>query len=1154
MKKHLFQKSLLVLIGVLITSLTSQVWAGTGYTFNKPYFFFYNDAGWSQCMVLYGREWDDWYDSYKPGHYTKSWNLDLVENTEKLYYAYIDDYWNDSYNQIAVLEAASWGDSRDKIGNRWNGGDGKTKHTDYIISNYTINYWNTYFWNGKGASSLTHCAGGAADITTYTTTLNIKVKESGDADYSNGSTSDKPASTIKLTGSYINDDHRTAAVRSDAEWSDGYSCSYNTVVSGKVTPSYSTKSDDWQFDGWYEGSTRKSTSTSYDFYQTAATTVEARFTRIKYTISFDRDGGSGGTSSIKATYGSAMPSITVPSSARSGYTFDGYYSGQGGTGTKYYNADGSSARTSNINNPSGTTLYAKWKQTVALNPENGGSNTSVVMTYLSGSHDAITNPTKTGYTFAGWYAAADGNALVINTSGTLQNSTSYSNASGQWTNSGSAPTLHAHWTAKSYDVTLNPDNGGATTYTISATYDAAMPGKYKNSSTSVSAPSKDNYTFAGYYDGRYGAGTQYYTATPSSARNWDKDETGVILYGKWTQAITLNRNGATTGSTGLTATNGATLDLSSYTAPSIDGYDFGGYQTAGGALLIDENGVIQTVSGITNSSKEWENPSSALTLTAIWTGKPYTLKLMRNDGTDAYVDITVTMGSNECTPDISKPERAGYSFLGYYTDASGGTQVIRNDASKVTSDYFDSSARWKYVGNVTLYAHWEEVALTFDNGDGDNLWSNASNWSPACVPTSAHDVTISTEATVSGSAVAKSVTIASGGKVTITSTGALEVQGSITNTDPGNLVVNSRGALIYSGSTSATVELSLTSNRWQLIAIPVWAVDVSRAFAGKDIYTYVWNNSEYDWERRGYYDGLGGFEPVLIKGSGGYNFSGTLVGSSDKGFSVTYNSGKDNGDVGMYGNSWTAPIAVSEMTFTGVTGSSAHTFNGSTWDGAVSGDVIPAMQGFAVVVGSSGGSVTIPYSAVRAAVNRNAALRAPKHTTSDISDPITIYVSGNEWKNRIRLFENERFSDEMDEGYEAIHMEGEGFAGELYALADMKMNVLATNDLEGTVVGFIPGEATNYTISFEGDGKGYYLNDVKEEESTLIAEGNTYEFTPDESTNAARFIISKTPINHVLTGADEVNDGVKARKQMIDGILYIIRDGRIYDATGVLVK
>ena len=73
-------------------------------------------------------------------------------------------------------------------------------------------------------------------------------------------------------------------------------------------------------------------------------------------VTLDRQGGSGGTANVTATYGSAMPVITIPT--RIGYTFGGYYIGTNGSGTQYYTASGASARTWDLT--SVTTLYAKW--------------------------------------------------------------------------------------------------------------------------------------------------------------------------------------------------------------------------------------------------------------------------------------------------------------------------------------------------------------------------------------------------------------------------------------------------------------------------------------------------------------------------------------------------------------------------------------------------------------------------------------------------------------------------------------------------------------------------------------------------------------------------------------------------------------------------
>ena len=91
----------------------------------------------------------------------------------------------------------------------------------------------------------------------------------------------------------------------------------------------------------------------------AAQTFYPAWTVKTTTVSFNQNSGTGGqTTSKTATYGSAMPTpITCPT--REGYDFGGYYDGSGGTGTKYYNADGTSAR--NWDKEDATyTLHAKW--------------------------------------------------------------------------------------------------------------------------------------------------------------------------------------------------------------------------------------------------------------------------------------------------------------------------------------------------------------------------------------------------------------------------------------------------------------------------------------------------------------------------------------------------------------------------------------------------------------------------------------------------------------------------------------------------------------------------------------------------------------------------------------------------------------------------
>lgn len=124
-----------------------------------------------------------------------------------------------------------------------------------------------------------------------------------------------------------------------------------------------------------------------------------------YTVTLNKSGGTGGTSSTTVAAGSAMPTITPPT--KTGYTFDGYYSETNGNGTKYYNNSGQSAHVYDIGNSA--TLYANWiaNEYEVTFDVNGGDSLEVgeatkTVTY-DGKYGDLPEPTREGYTFQGWY-------------------------------------------------------------------------------------------------------------------------------------------------------------------------------------------------------------------------------------------------------------------------------------------------------------------------------------------------------------------------------------------------------------------------------------------------------------------------------------------------------------------------------------------------------------------------------------------------------------------------------------------------------------------------------------------------------------------------------------------------------------------------------
>ena len=148
----------------------------------------------------------------------------------------------------------------------------------------------------------------------------------------------------------------------------------------------------YTFDGWYtaaNGGSQLQSSTTYTYYPTAATDVYARWTANTRTVTLGQESGVDGygtpgtVTSKTATYNEDMPTIggTMPIAA-TGYKFAGYYTGHNGTGTKYYNADGTSAHKWDIDE--NTTLYAYFERVaisnIAFSPSTAAGEAKVVAT------------------------------------------------------------------------------------------------------------------------------------------------------------------------------------------------------------------------------------------------------------------------------------------------------------------------------------------------------------------------------------------------------------------------------------------------------------------------------------------------------------------------------------------------------------------------------------------------------------------------------------------------------------------------------------------------------------------------------------------------------------------------------------------------------
>lgn len=133
---------------------------------------------------------------------------------------------------------------------------------------------------------------------------------------------------------------------------------------------------------------------------------------VEFLVTFDQQEGAGGVDSINVIYNMDMPKLdSLPT--RTGYTFNGYYTETNGNGTKYYNADGSSARSYNI--VSNTILYAYWtvnKYAITFDQQEGTGGTTRLDVIYGNVMPAIDSlPTRSGYKFQGYYSSKNGEGI-----------------------------------------------------------------------------------------------------------------------------------------------------------------------------------------------------------------------------------------------------------------------------------------------------------------------------------------------------------------------------------------------------------------------------------------------------------------------------------------------------------------------------------------------------------------------------------------------------------------------------------------------------------------------------------------------------------------------------------------------------------------------
>ena len=482
--------------------------------------------------------------------------------------------------------------------------------------------------------------------------------------------------------------------------------SYN-VISGA---SFTTSGNKLTIKGITSGTTTKdlkvvtaTNKTGYSFSKwsvasgtiTTATTITATFTANTYTVAYNGNGATGGsTANTTATYDQSA-AIATNGFTRTGYTFAGWTTKADGTNDGYGQT-----------NWKGTWKYVDGQYGIA----SGKLQLYAIWTanQLNFANQTINKTFSTGTQTAGITGASNGTGSYTYTEKTEKN------ASGTATNyisiSGTTINIAASTPAGTYTyvITAKDNNSGVTkdaTYTINVA-------RAKNASASASNKTYNGksqtgvtgsgITWSGTTSG-IDAGTYTATATPDGNHAWSDGTTGAktitwtmnkkTVAVTWGTTTTFNYNGNAQAPT-ASATSGVTGETINVTRTT--GRNAGSYTSTASISSVTGGRAKIGNYALSGNTKAFtiNKVNATMTNPALATGLVYNTKaqsLLSKAGSASGGTIKYGLGANSTT--------APTSWNTSVTGTNAGTYFIW---TKVDADGNHNGVAAKYIGMVTI--------------------------------------------------------------------------------------------------------------------------------------------------------------------------------------------------------------------------------------------------------------------------------------------------------------------------------------------------------------------------------------------------------------------------------------------------------------------
>lgn len=410
---------------------------------------------------------------------------------------------------------------------------------------------------------------------------------------------------------------------------------------------------------------------------------------------------------------------------RNGYTFKGWATEAGSDVIKYQ--PGKTYSVSDIVANS-TNLYAIWqinKYTITFNRNssdnsikiNGESTENYHITENYLENVALPAATRNGYTLLGW--SENPTDTTVDASGTVGTTVTITEDK----------TYYAIWEANPTEIVFYPNGGNITVNGEQTNEKTQYITRYEstiNNNVSELAPSRQGYTFEGWYTSENG-GSQVYGTNGKGiigTNYWDEEGKWIYtlnslkLYARWkekTYTITFDPNGGNiTENTKEVVYNSTKNNNVSSLNPTKTGYIFNGWYTerTEGIQVYKNDGSSNANSNtFWNSNNQWVYTDD-ITLYAQWIPITYTITYNGNGSTSGSTPQSSHTYDEAKKLTANGFERTGFEFVGWSTQATGSKQYSNSESVVNLSSQNGSK--------ITLYAVWkeEEYTITFNANGG----------------------------------------------------------------------------------------------------------------------------------------------------------------------------------------------------------------------------------------------------------------------------------------------------------------------------------------------------------------------------------------------------------------------------------------------------